>query len=44
MGAVSKLESNLETFKDIGKVCLKVALFFVNGKSSDSVTLGKCSK
>ena len=27
--AVSKVKSNLETFKDMGKVCLKVALFFI---------------
>ena len=44
MGAVSKLESNLETFKDISKVCLDMVLFFLIGKSRDSVRLGKCSK
>ena len=44
MGAVSKLESNLETFKDIRKVCLDMILSFSIGKSRDSVRLGKCSK
>ena len=39
LDAVSKVESNLETFKDIGKVCLKVVLLFIIGNSSDSVRL-----
>ena len=38
--AVSKVEANLETFKDIGKVCLKVVLFFIIGNSRDSVKFG----
>ena len=29
LDAVSKVESNLETFKDIGKVCLKIVLLFI---------------
>ena len=41
---VSILESNLDTFKDIGKVCLKVVLLFIIVNSIDSVRLGNWSK
>ena len=44
LDAVSRLESNLDTFKDIGRLCSKVVLFFIIGKSRDPVRLGKCSK
>ena len=44
MDAVSKLESNLDIFKNIGRVCLKVVLLFIIGNSGDSVRLGNCSK
>ena len=40
LDAVSNVQSNLETFKDIGKVCWKVVLLFIIS-SSDSVRLGK---
>ena len=33
--AVSKVGSNLETFKDVGKVCSKVVLFPIIGNSRD---------
>ena len=33
LDAVSKVESNLEIFKDIGRVCLKVVLFLIIGNS-----------
>ena len=39
LDAVSKVESNLETFMDIGKVCLKVVLFFIIRNSRDSFRL-----
>ena len=39
LDAVSRVESNLETFKDIGRVYLKVVLFFIIGNSRDSVRL-----
>ena len=35
--AVCKVESNLETFKDMGRVCLNMFLFFIIGNSRDSV-------
>ena len=35
LDAVSKGESNLETFKDMGRVSLKVVLFFIIGNSRD---------
>ena len=44
LDAVSKVDSNLETFKDMGKVCSKVVLFFIIGNPRDSVKLGNCSK
>ena len=40
LDAVIKVESNLETFKVMGKVCLKVVLFFIIGNSRDSVKFG----
>ena len=42
--AVSNLESNLETFEDIGKVCSKVVLFFIIGNYVGSVRLENRSK
>ena len=42
--AVSKVGSNLETFKDMDKVCSKVVLFLMIGNSRDSVKLGSLSK
>ena len=44
LGAVSSSESNLDIFKDIGKVCLKVVLFFSIGNSRDSVNLVNWSR
>ena len=44
LDAVSKLESNLETFKGIGKGCLKVVLPSISGNLSDSVRLENLSK
>ena len=38
--AVSKVESNLEMFKNMGKICLKVVLFFIIETSRDYVKLG----
>ena len=35
LDAVSKVGSNLETFRDMGKTCLKVVLFFINRNSRD---------
>ena len=39
LGTVSDSESNLDVFKDIGNVCLKVVLFFRIGTLRVSVTL-----
>ena len=39
LDALSKVDSNLETFMDICKVCLKVVLFFIIGNSRDPVIL-----
>ena len=41
LDAVSKVESNLEIFKDMGKICSKVVLFFIIESSRDSVKLEK---
>ena len=35
--AVSKVGSNLEMLKDMGKICSNVILFFIIGNSRDSV-------
>ena len=40
LDAVGKVESNLEIFKDISKICSKVVLFFIIGNPRDSVKLG----
>ena len=40
LDAVSKAESNLETFKDMGKVCSNIVLFYIIGNPRDSVKLG----
>ena len=44
LGSVSKLESNVDTFQDIGRVCLKVVFFFIIGNSRDSLRLGNWSR
>ena len=44
LDAVSKVESNLEIFKNMGKICSKVVLFFIIGNSRDFVKLGNWSK
>ena len=36
--------SNLETFKDMGRICSKVVLFLVIGNSRDSAKFGNSSK
>ena len=33
LDAISKVGSNLETFKDMGKICSKVVLFLMIGNS-----------
>ena len=40
LDTASKVKSSLETFKDIGRDCFKVVLFFIIGNSRDSVKLG----
>ena len=40
LDAVSKVGSNFEMFKDMGRTCSKVVLFFIIGNSRDSVKLG----
>ena len=40
LDVVSKVESSLETFKDIDRVCSKVVLFFIIGNLRNSVELG----
>ena len=42
--AISKVESNLEIFKDMGKIFSKVVLFFIIRNSRDSVKLENWSK
>ena len=44
LDAVSKVGSNLETFKDMAKVCSKVVLCLMIGNSRDSVKLGNLCK
>ena len=45
LDAVSKVGSNLEMFRDMGKtLCSKVVLFFIIGNSRDSVKLENLSK
>ena len=43
-GAVSRSESNLDTFRNIGRVHSKVVLFFIIGNSRDSVKLVNWSR
>ena len=40
LDAVSKVGSNLEIFKEMGKVYSKVVLFLITGNSRDCVKLG----
>ena len=35
LDAFNKVESNIEIFKDMGKVCSKVVLFFIIGNSRE---------
>ena len=44
LDAVSKVGSNLEILKEMGKVCSKIVLFLIIRNSRDSVKLGKLSK
>ena len=41
LDAVSKVESDIETFKDIGRVCLKVVLFLYNWELKRLCQIGK---
>ena len=44
LDAVSKVGSNLEIFKDMGKVCSKAVLFLMIGNSRDSVKWGNLTR
>ena len=41
LDAVSKVVSNLEMFRDMGKTCSKVVLIIIIGNSRNSVKLGQ---
>ena len=41
LDAVSKVGSNLEMFRNMGKIYSKVVLFFIIRTSRDSIKLGK---
>ena len=40
----SKVESSLEIFREMGRVCSKVVLFLINRNSRDLVKLGNLSR
>ena len=42
--AVTNVLSNLELFREMGRVCLNVVLFLIIGNSGDFIKLGNISK